>query len=331
MTQSAGNQGPQVFVLTHEQAAWRNALASQPWIELAPWEERVFEDGEYKLRPLVSVHDRDVYVVHALAGDDRLSVNDKLTRLLFFLATVRDQGARRVTAITPYLPFARKDRRTKPRDPLTFRYLAQLFETMGTDRVVALEVHNVAAFENAFRCPAVHLSSASLLADAVIGAAGDRPLAVVSPDAGGAKRADQWRDVLRDRTGREASAVFLEKRRSEGVVSGDAVVGDVDGRVAVIVDDMIVSGGTMARAVDACRARGATAVIACAAHGLFTAGSEVLLDHPGLDALIIANSVPPAPCVAGRERVRIVAAEPLLTATIAELAGYSPSQSIGQV
>ena len=283
MDPSPSHRGPQVFVLAPEQDAWRNALEERSGVELAPTEERVFEDGEYKLRPLVSVRDRDVYVVHSLAGDERLSVNDKVTRLLFFLATVRDLGARRVTAMTPYLPFARKDRRTKPRDPLTFRYLAQLFEAVGVDRVVTLEAHNVAAFENAFRCPTIHLASARLLAESVHEAAGGNPLAVVSPDAGGVKRADQWRDVLDERASGEVSKVFLEKRRSEGVVSGDAVVGDVSGRVAVIVDDMIVSGGTMVRAVDACRARGAIGVLACAAHGLFTAGSEKLLDHPGLE------------------------------------------------
>ncbi|MFV8834728.1 ribose-phosphate diphosphokinase [Aquisalimonas sp.] len=321
MEHNADADTPQVFVLARDDAGWRSALADNAGVEFAPCEERVFEDGEYKLRPLVSVRDRDVYVVHSLAGDAQLTVNDKLARLLFFIATVRDQGARRVTAVAPYLPYARKDRRTKPRDPLTFRYLAQLFEAMGTDRLVTLEAHNIAALENAFRCATTHLSSALLLADAACNAAGNRPLAVVSPDAGGAKRADHWRDILAERTGEDVGMVFLEKRRSEGVVSGDAVVGDVNGRVAVIVDDMIVSGGTMARAVDACRARGATGVIVCAAHGLFSAGSDALLDHPGLDALIITSSVPVAPRVAEREHVRVVAVEPVFVAEIAEPAG----------
>lgn len=309
---------PQVFLLGRS-PDWYDTLSGDEGLELADVEERVFEGGEYKLRPLVSVRERDVYVVQPLAADHRLSINDRLIRLLFFVATVRDHGARRVTAVVPYLPYARKDRRTKPYDPLSFRYLAQLFEAVGTDRVVTLEAHNVAALQNAFRCPTVHLPAAELLVDAVCETVADQPLAVVSPDSGGAKRADGWRDVLDARTGRTASAVFLEKRRSEGVVSGEAVVGDVNGRMAVIVDDMVVSGGTMVRAVDACRARGATGVIVCAAHGLFTSGADALLDHPGVDRLIVTNTVRIPHSVAERERVTVVPVEPLLARTITDL------------
>ncbi len=308
----------QVFALGPSRA-WRDALSHYGELEFADVEERVFEDGEHKLRPLVSVRDRDVFVIQALAGDAQLSVNDRLARLLFFIATLRDHGAHRVTPVVPYLPYARKDRRTKPHDPVTCRYLAQMFEAMGTDRVVTLEAHNVAALENAFRCPTVHLTAAELLTQAVCDVIADQPVAVVSPDAGGAKRADGWRDVLDARTGGAASAAFLEKRRSGGVVSGASVVGDVNGRMAIIVDDMIVSGGTMVRAIDACRARGAIGVIACAAHGLFTSGSEALLDHPGLDHLIIANTVPVRASVTERERVQIVPVEPFLARVISGL------------
>lgn len=319
MVHSGDRQRPLVFALGRSRS-WRDAVSPYGGLEFADAEERAFEDGEHKLRPLVSVRDRDVFIVQALAGDAELSVNDRLARLLFFIATLRDHGARRVTAVAPYLPYARKDRRTKPHDPITFRYLAQMFEAMGTDCVVTLEVHNLAALENAFRCPTVHLTTAELLAEAVCDVVADQPLAVVSPDPGGAKRADGWRDFLDARTGGATSAAFLEKRRSEGVVSGESVVGDVNGRLAVIVDDMIVSGGTMARAVDACRARGATGVIACAAHGLFTSGSEALLDHPGLDHLIVANTVPLPASVIQRERVRIVPVEPFFARVISGLA-----------
>ncbi len=101
-------------------------VAAAIGVALAPHEEREFEDGEHKARPLASVRDRDAYVVHSLYGDAQQSANDKLVRLLFFLGALRDAGAARVTAVAPYLCYARKDRRSKPRDPVSTRYVAAL-------------------------------------------------------------------------------------------------------------------------------------------------------------------------------------------------------------
>ena len=132
---------------------------------LAPMEEREFEGGEHKTRPLVRVRGEDVYVVQGLSGDEAGSANDRLCRMLFFIAGLKDCGAARVTACVPFLAYGRKDRRTKERDPVTLRYVAQLFEAVGTDHLIALDAHNLAAFENAFRCPVDHLEAAPLMAD----------------------------------------------------------------------------------------------------------------------------------------------------------------------
>src|SRR6185503_6762575 len=110
--------------------------------------------------------------------DAKESGNDKLCRLLFFCGALKDDGAARVTAVTPYLCYARKDRRTKPQDPVTIRYLAALFEAAGVDAIVTLDVHNEAAFENAFRCPTVALSTASLLIGKILDIAADRAICV---------------------------------------------------------------------------------------------------------------------------------------------------------
>ena len=134
---------------------------------LAAHEEREFEDGEHKARPLDAVNGADVYVVQSLHGGPLQSANDKLCRLLFFIGAIKDAGAARVTAVTPYLCYARKDRRTKPNDPVTTRYIAGMFESVGTDCVVTLEVHNPVAFENAFRCRTVALTGTPLFVDYV--------------------------------------------------------------------------------------------------------------------------------------------------------------------
>jgi ribose-phosphate pyrophosphokinase len=263
-------------------------------VELAPHEEREFEDGEHKARPLISVRGRDVYVVHALYGDREASPNDKLCRLLFFAGAVRDAGAGRVTTVIPYLAYARKDRRTQTRDPITTRYVAQLIEAVGVDRVVTVDVHNLAAFENAFRRPAVHLEARPLFVAHLLPVLRDRAVAVVSPDAGGAKRADRLRDSLASALGTEVPLGFLEKRRSGGVVRGqDTVVGSIEGRTVVIVDDLVSTGTTLAGAVVACRAQGATMVYPVVTHGLFTGDAERALADAGFERLVVTNTVPP--------------------------------------
>jgi len=260
---------------------------------LAAHEEREFEWGQHKVRPLESVRGRDVYVVHSLHGDAQQSVNDKLCRLLFFLGALRDAGADRVTAVAPFLCYSRKDSRTKPRDPITTRYVAALFEAMRVDRVATLEVHNPAAFENAFRCPTEHLQAHGLFAEFLLRELAGREVVVASPDVGGIKRAERHRHALERRLGRPIGAAFVEKRRSAGVVSGEAVVGEVAGRSVVLVDDMISAGTTLARAATALRRAGASEVLAVAAHGAFVPEASKALREAALSRIAVLDHIPP--------------------------------------
>lgn len=255
------------------------------------FEERSFEDGEHKIRPLESVRGRDVYVVESLCAEPGASVNDKLVRTLFFIAALRDAGARRVTMIAPYLCYARKDMRTKARDPVNTRYVAQLFEAVGTDRILTVDVHNRAAYENAFRIPAEHLSAVSIFSDFFARVVGNRNVVVVSPDAGGVKRAETFRAMLQQRLGRPVPLAFVEKFRSEGVLRGGTVVGDVQGRVAILLDDLISSGRTLAIAAKACRERGAEAVHAAATHGVFSPDAAAVLQSSELQRIVVLDTV----------------------------------------
>ena len=286
-------------------------------IRLAEQEEREFEDGEHKVRPLESVRGKDVFVIASLYGDVDQSVNDKLVRLLFFTGALRDASAMRVTAVIPYLCYARKDRKTRSRDPVTTRYVAGLLEAVGVDRVVTMDVHNLAAYQNAFRCHTDHLEAKSLFIEYFASRAGHE-LVVVSPDVGGIKRAEQFREVLEQKTGNPVTSAFMEKKRSAGVVSGEAVAGDVEGKVAVIIDDMIVSGGTIARTVRACHERGASGIFAAASHGLFTGDADEILAIPALEQVVVTNSVPPfrLPAGAVREKLEVLDAAPLFAEAI---------------
>ncbi|MGE5157105.1 MAG: ribose-phosphate diphosphokinase [Gemmatimonas sp.] len=292
VSQPGASVALQLFAL-HGTEALGEGVARALGCRLAVLEERSFEDGEHKIRPLEPVAGCDVYVVHSLHGGPDESPNDKLCRLLFFIGALKDAGAARVTAVAPYLCYARKDRRTKANDPVTIRYLAAMFEAVGVDAVVTLEVHNEAAFENAFRCRTVALSAAPLLVGRVREIAADRPLAVISPDLGGGKRADVLREALERALGRPVGKAFVEKHRSSGIVSGDLFAGEVANAVCVIVDDLVSTGGTLARAAKAACARGASKVIAAVAHGLFMPGAETALADLAVDRIIATDCVPP--------------------------------------
>jgi ribose-phosphate pyrophosphokinase len=256
-------------------------------------EEREFGDGEHKTRALDNVRGNDVYVVLSLHGDAGYSVNDKLCRLLFFVGALKDAAAARVTAVVPYMAFARKDTKTNPRDPLTLRYVAQMVEAAGTDSVLTLDVHNVSAYQNAFRCGTEHIDAISLFAKQFVPQLQGHETVVVSPDAGGAKRANRFRKHLEAALGKPVGAAMCEKYRRADKLSGELLVGDVGGKTAILFDDMINSGHTLARAAAACRNNGAARVIAAASHGLFSPGAAGVLDGAGIDGVVVTDSVAP--------------------------------------
>lgn len=297
------------------------AVAAALNAPLAAHEERDFEDGEHKARPLDDVAGNDVYVVQSTHGGPRDSASDKLCRLLFFIGALKDAGAARVTAVLPYLAYARKDRRTKPNDPVTTRYVAQMIESVGADCVVTLEVHNPAAFENAFRCRTVALTATPLFVDHVREHLAGDALSVVSPDAGGMKRAELLRETLAAATGKPVGKGLAEKYRSAGVVSGDLFVGDVKGRTVLIVDDLISTGGTLLRAARSARAAGAARVLALVTHGLFMPGAEAVLADPALDQVIVTDSVPAFRLTQPREKLVTLPCAPLLAEAVLRLHG----------
>ena len=261
-------------------------------LPLGRHEEREFEDGEHKIRPLESVRGRDVFIVQSLHDEPAGSVNDKLCRLLFFIGALKDAAAARVTAVVPYLSYARKDRKTQPRDPVTTRYVAKLFESVGTDRVMTVDVHNLAAFQNAFRCQTEHLEARVLFVRHFAQRMRGESVAVVSPDVGGVKRAELFRRALAGALGREVDMAFIEKERALGKVTTGALVGEVSGRIAIIVDDLISSGTTIARAASVCRTAGAVSVFAAATHGLFVADAEAVIAKAPIERLLVTDTVP---------------------------------------
>jgi len=319
-TQSAPQAGRLRIFALQATAELGQRVADALGQPLTPHEERAFEDGEHKFRPLDGVQNTDVYVLQNLHGDHTNSPNDKLCQLLFFIGALKDAGAARVTAVTPYLCYARKDRRTKPNDPATTKYIGSLFQAVGTDAIVTLDVHNPAAFENAFKCRTVALTAAPLFV-AYAQTLGNAPLCVVSPDPGGVKRAELFRELLESAVGRPVGKGFVDKHRSAGIVSGDLFAGDAVGAIALIIDDLISSGNTLLRAAKAVRKAGAKTVIALATHGLFTFSASAVVDDPAIDRFVVTDAVAPFRLDADlvRRKIDTIATSTFLAETIRRL------------
>jgi ribose-phosphate pyrophosphokinase len=291
-------------------------------VTLATSVEREFGGGEHKMRPLDNVQNQDVFVIQSLCGDEHASANDKLCRLLFFLAAVKDAGVRRVTALVPYFAYSRKDRRTQPQDPVITRYVAAMFESTGVDCVVALDIHNEAAFDNSFRCQSVRIEAGDIFADSLASELGTSPIVVASPDIGGVKRAQLFRESLARKLGREVGFAFMEKRRSGGVVSGDMLVGDVENRTLVLYDDLIASGTTILRACQVARHAGAARVYVAAPHAAFEPTATQLFATQDIHSVLVSDSIPLAPNFASvpGDRLRVCSVAPLVAQTIQRLA-----------
>lgn len=283
-----------------------DSVAAALEVMLSDHEEQIFEDGEHDIFITENIRGADVFVIHSLYSDEHQSVNDKLVRLLFMLGAVRDASAARVTAVIPYLCYNHKDQPTNNREPVSSRYLAQLLEAAGVHRVLTLDVHNLAAYQSAFRCGTDHLEAKMLFVNYVAPILTHKDVVVASAHIDGIERAEQFRLALEKKLGKTVASAFLQKNDSDAPADSDIVVGNVDGKTVVIVDDLIANGVTMSRVAKACWGNGANEVIAVASHGLFTAEANDNLVAADISRIIVTNSVPPFRVTSPMLRDRLV-------------------------
>jgi ribose-phosphate pyrophosphokinase len=242
--------------------------------------EKHFGDGESYLKSKVNVRDADVYVVCSLHTDDALRVNEKLVDLLWFIGSLRDASAHRITAVIPYMGYARQDRKTESRAPITTKYMAQVLESVGVNRVLTMDVHSLAAFQNSFRIPVDNLDTTRLFVDHLTELLHPFPtsdLVVLSPDIGGMTRCGLIQRALSKRVAEmldvpptEIPLAIFDKRRVDGEVEGSRIIGNVMGKKVLIFDDLIASGTTIAKAAEAAVKAGGEIYAVCATHGQFT-------------------------------------------------------------
>ncbi len=285
-------------------------------VPLARHIEKYFADKEPYVRSDENVRGCDVYVITSLYSGQDQSVGEKFAKALLFIGSLRDASARRITLVTPYLPFARQDRKTESRAPISIKYFAQAIEAVGVDRVLTMDVHNLSAFQNAFRIPTDTLEAKNLLADFLCGVDVEHgvdgepqyvdvhipdPLindpqnvAILAPDSGGMGRAKRFRSALEKRLhmGNQIDVVYLDKERISGnEVIASKIVGDVKGKRVIILDDLISSGSTIAAASRAVEKHGGEVWAACATHGLFVGKATQHLES--VKRLVVADTIQP--------------------------------------
>jgi ribose-phosphate pyrophosphokinase len=281
---------PPCLIAPPESESLGRAIAQAANWEWAAIEERRFAGGEFTLRPLVAIGNRDVCVVQTLAPTAQAPIAERLVRLLFLLGSLRDAGARSRIALIPYLAYARQERRTETCEPVHTRYVAELLQAAGMTHLIALDVHDLAALDNSFWVPVDHLTARPLFVDWLAEQPLSDPLAVASPDIGGIKRAQLFREHLESRLRRPVEFLFMEKRRAAGHVSGQQIVGHAAGRHVIMIDDLCATGETLLRAAGSFHDAGALRVSAAITHVASAEGLRALCASPHLSQVLATDS-----------------------------------------
>lgn len=263
-----------------------------------------FKNGETRIKIHDNVRGCDVFVIQPTCTP----VDHNLMELLLMVDALRRASARRVTAVIPYYGYAKQEKKTSGREPISAKLVANLIRTAGADRVLTMDLH-APAIEGFFDIPVDHLQASPLLSDHIYGLNLPNPV-VVSPDAGGVGRANRFRERI------GAGLAIIAKQRPEpDTAEVLEMVGEVEGKTAIIVDDMISTGGTLVEAAQALVERGAKKVYACATHGIFAADALEIIAQSDLVQTIVTNTIPQS-APAAEARVRTISVAPLFAEAI---------------
>jgi ribose-phosphate pyrophosphokinase len=239
-----------------------------------------FSDGEIWFQIQDNVRGADVFVVQPTGPP----VNENLMELLVMLDAFKRSSASRITAVIPYYGYARQDRKDKPRVPITAKLVADLLTAAGTDRILTMDLH-ASQIQGFFDCPVDHLFAAPVIIDYVAKLKLPK-LTIVSPDAGGVERARAYAKRL------EANLAIVDKRRDQpNVAEIHHVIGDVEGRTALIVDDIVDTGGTLAQVAHAIKNAGAREVLASSSHAVLSGKAVERIEASPLSRLIVTDSM----------------------------------------
>jgi ribose-phosphate pyrophosphokinase len=286
------------------------AVGEQLGIELTPTTAYDFANGEIFVRYKESVRGCDAFVLQSCTSP----INTWVMETLIMVDALKRASAKRITVVMPFFPYARQDKKGRGREPISARLVADLFKAAGADRIMSVDLH-AAQIQGFFDGPVDHLFALPILAD-YVGAKVDRDkLTVVSPDAGRVRVADRWCDRL------GAPLAIVHKRRDPDVanqVTVHEVVGDVKGRVCVLVDDMIDTAGTICAAADALFANGAADVIVTATHGVLSGPAADRLKNSKVSEFILTDTLP-TPAELDLDKITVLSMAPTIANAVREV------------
>ncbi|WP_027018862.1 ribose-phosphate diphosphokinase [Corynebacterium sputi] len=286
------------------------AVANSLGVDVTPTTARDFANGEIFVRFEESVRGSDAFVLQA----HPMPLNKWLMEQLIMIDALKRGSAKRITAILPFFPYARQDKKHRGREPISARLVADLLKTAGADRIVSVDLHTD-QIQGFFDGPVDHMHAMPILTDYIKDNYTLDNICVVSPDAGRVKQAEKWANTLGD-----APMAFVHKTRSVDVanqVVANRVVGDVEGMTCVLIDDMIDTGGTIAGAVNVLRQAGATDVIIATTHGVFSGPARERLSQCGAREVITTDTLPQS--TEGWDNLTVLPIAPLLAKTIGEI------------
>ncbi len=286
-------------------------VASLLGITLVPTTAYEFANSEIYVRFQESVRGSDAFVIQSHTAP----VNEWIMEHLIMVDALKRASAKRITVVMPFYGYARQDKKHRGREPISARLIADLFATAGADRLIAVDLHT-AQIQGFFDGPVDHLMALPILADYVKDRYGDQRLAVVSPDAGRIKVAEQWSSRLNG-----APLAFIHKTRditrpNESVAN--RVVGDVSGRICILVDDMIDTGGTIVKAAEALMKDGAAGVVIAATHAILSDPALDRLKNSPAVEVVVTNTLP-IPDDRQFDKLTVLSIAPLISRAIQEV------------
>lgn len=271
---------------------------------LGKMERSVFSNGEIYVRPAQSVRGADCFLIQSHCHP----INDHIMEQLITIDALRRASARRITAVMPFYGYSRQDKKVLPREPISARLMGDLFMTAGADRLVSVDLHT-GQLQGFITKPFDHLTALPIITD-YLRERIDGPTAIISPDAGGVKRAEKYARRL------DGSVAFVYKRRDpdiHNVSSALDISGDVAGKHAVIVDDMIDTAGTVVNAAEMVRAAGATSVRIAATHAIFSGPALDRIKNAPIDEVIVTNTLPVSDDVASLDTIQVLSIAPIVS------------------
>jgi ribose-phosphate pyrophosphokinase len=259
-------------------------IATELGSDLVPTDARTFANGEIYARYDESVRGCDAFVIQSHTEP----INEWLMEQLIMVDALKRASAKRITVVSPFYPYARQDKKGRGREPISARLIADLYKAAGADRIMSVDLH-AAQIQGFFDGPVDHLFAMPVLLEHFRKLLDPSTLTVVSPDMGRVRVADIWSDKL------GAPLAIIHKRRDPLVpnqVSVHDIVGDVDGRVCLIVDDMIDTGGTIVKAAEALKGAGALKVVVAATHAIFSDPAPTILQSDFIDSVVVTDTLP---------------------------------------